>query len=65
MRNRGPLPCTLRVTRTAPMPYTCTNGSRSPLFSDGNITAVDALFVLRFVAALPVNLPQGCRPVGT
>jgi hypothetical protein len=32
---------------------------------DGNITAVDTLFVLRFVAGMPVNLPQGCRPVGT
>jgi hypothetical protein len=32
---------------------------------NGSVTAVDALFVLRFVAALPVNLPAGCRPVGT
>lgn len=32
---------------------------------DGHITAVDTPFVLRFLAALPVNLPQGCRPVDT
>jgi hypothetical protein len=32
---------------------------------DEDVDSVDALSILRFVAALPVNLPQGCRPVGT
>ena len=31
---------------------------------DHDLDAVDALVILRFVAALPVNLPQGCPPLG-
>lgn len=32
---------------------------------DGDVDTVDALFVLRHVAALPVNLPKGCPEIGT
>ena len=31
----------------------------------GNINSVDALFILRFVAGLPVTLPPGCPPIGS
>jgi hypothetical protein len=32
---------------------------------DEDVDSVDALFVLRFVAALPVNVPAECRPIGS
>jgi hypothetical protein len=32
---------------------------------DGSITAVDALFVLRYVAQMAVNLPGGCPAIGS
>ncbi len=32
---------------------------------DDAVNAIDSLFILRFVAGLPVNLPDGCPPVGT
>ncbi len=31
---------------------------------DGAISAVDALIILRYVAGLPLNLPEGCPPIG-
>ncbi len=31
---------------------------------DGSITAVDALFILRYVAGLPHDLPAACGPIG-
>jgi hypothetical protein len=31
---------------------------------DGDIDVVDALFILRFLAALPFPLPPGCPLVG-
>jgi len=30
----------------------------------GAVNAVDALFILRYAAALPNNLPPGCPPIG-
>ncbi len=30
----------------------------------GAVTAVDALKILRYVAGLPVSLPDGCPPIG-
>jgi len=42
-------------------------GNGGPVFGDidcdHDLDAVDALFILRFVASLPVNLPQGCSPL--
>ena len=32
---------------------------------DGSITAVDALFILRYVAQMAVNLPGGCPAIGS
>ncbi len=32
---------------------------------DGAIDSVDALFILRYVAMLPVTLPPGCPAIGT
>jgi hypothetical protein len=43
-------------------------GNGVPVFGDVDcnhrVDAVDALFILRFVAALPVDLPGGCAPPG-
>jgi hypothetical protein len=32
---------------------------------DAAVEALDAQFILRYVAGLPVNLPNGCPPIGT
>jgi hypothetical protein len=32
---------------------------------DDALSAVDALFILRHVASLPVNLPQNCPEIGS
>ena len=45
---------TAPATQTPPLP------ARGDLNCDGSVDSVDALVILRHVAALPVNLPAGC-----
>ncbi len=39
-------------------------GPKGDINCDDGVTAVDALFILRHVALLPVNLPAQCPPLG-
>ncbi len=38
---------------------------RGDMNCDGQVDAVDALSILRYVAGLPVTLPPGCPEIGT
>jgi hypothetical protein len=50
-----------------PAPGFAPQGNSAPVFGDvdcdHDLDAVDALHILRFVVALPSNLPGGCAPL--
>jgi hypothetical protein len=56
-----PTPTATPTPSPTPSPTPVANGDVN---CSGEVTAVDALQILRFVAGLPVSLPEGCEPIG-
>ncbi len=56
-------------TNTEPDNYDCTSTSvgtvKGDINCDGQVDAVDALLILRYIVGLPVNLPPGCGAIGS